>query len=145
MLKKIFIILAVASVVYSGLLLYLTSQTIHSGIDKPALIESYYSYQSLITLSNFGIYFILLLFSCIIFYKNKATLYIYISTLIFIGYTLANNWFIMKPFYSIKDTIGPSSGEYQMNIIITAFYCIASVAISAITYITIRNIKFRKI
>ena len=144
MIKKIYLILSIACIIYLGLLQYLTFQTIHSGLDKSELIESFYSYQSIITLSNFITFFVLLAIACLIYYKTKSYVFYICSVLVFLIFTIANIVFIAKPFFEIKNPMGPASSEFNMHIIIASFYCIGSIAISVITFITVRNIKFRK-
>jgi len=145
MLKKVFFILAIAGTIYLGLLLFLSYQTIASGLDKESLIQTYYSYQGTILLSNIIVFFVLLIFSNLLFYKQKGIGFFIISVSIFIIVVLANNWFITRQFFHLKDTPGPSTNEYNLSIMLAVFYCIAAVAISAISAITIRNLKSRKI
>ncbi|NOZ47780.1 MAG: hypothetical protein GXO79_13510 [Chlorobi bacterium] len=143
LLKRIYFILAIAGIIYLSLLIYLTFQIIASGIDKTTLFESYYSYQSIISISNVILFFVLLALSGIIYYRSNTTAFLYSSGFIFVVFTIINHWYLAKVFYSISKNTGPLTNEYTLNLMLASFYCIGSIAITAITLITLKNLKNR--
>jgi hypothetical protein len=97
--------------------------------------------QKPIGILNICFFTVLLILASWVFYIEKRKMFIYLTNLIFIAFTLFNYVTLNRMFFELGDQDANKSGSYWLMVFIGLFYIVGAITISAIAFIAVRNLN----
>jgi hypothetical protein len=90
------------------------------------------------------IFFIgLLILASWLYFSSGRKLYVYMATLVYVGFTLFNYITLTRIFFNIGGQFERQSGSYWLIVCIGLFYVVGGIVVAAIGLNTVRNLHHR--
>jgi predicted transporter len=130
----------------TGILVLMASKMNHllqTDMINPSIAETYFQLQKLISYTSIAIFIVLLLVAFYLFYLTQNKNPILLANILYIGITLIVFIDLNRKFFELHHEIVSKNGTYWLYLFIGIFYILGAILVSAIGYITIKNLNKR--
>ena len=141
--KKLYLTLLIIGIIALSIISHFIL-SINLNQNSELIINEFLHYNKLFIYVNLFLFIILLIISNIIYFKSLSKDFFIFSVIMFIIFTLVNNFYFSSYILNNFSGYGISIKNFNILKLIGIFSCLATVIVTAINFTTIRNLKRRK-